>query len=484
MSNAIRLPDTGEHAQSFLAEPGAHSHAVQFYEDDGVLLDSVTRFLAAGLEAGERVLVIATKEHTSELRGRLEPFGASDALDQGSLRFLDADETLARFMVGGMPDAQRFADALAAEVGALRSVRRAPRIRAFGEMVDLLWRSGNSRAAIRLEELWNEAGPKHAIALLCAYGMGNFRGDGDADGFLEICEKHSHVLPLGPSTSDDRPSDVSVLRRRAKSLEAEVANRKALEVALRDALRERARVEGELRAAVKREQEARAEAEANDAFKEAFLGILGHDLRNPLNTVLTTARVMIMGENLPADVAKKLQRVITSGVRMQRMIDQLLDLARARLADGIPLERGAPRDLAALVGEIVDEVRAAHPTHTIELATSPAIARVDVDRFEQVVSNLLGNAILHGAPERPIRVEVTCRGAVARVSVHNHGSPIDTEILKHLFDPFQRGAGAARRGLGLSLYISERIVSGHGGTIEVESDERSGTKFVACFPRE
>jgi signal transduction histidine kinase len=136
----------------------------------------------------------------------------------------------------------------------------------------------------------------------------------------------------------------------------------------------------------------------------------------------------------------------------------------------------------------VEETRAAHPSRTIELATSASVARVDPDRFEQVVSNLLGNAIVHGAPDRPVRVEVAARGAVASVRVRNQGTPIDAESLEHLFNPFQRGVRArlapAKGGLGLGLYISERIVAAHGGSITVESDERSGTTFEACFPRE
>jgi signal transduction histidine kinase len=274
-------------------------------------------------------------------------------------------------------------------------------------------------------------------------------------------------------------SDDALLDSVAKFLAPE------LEAALRDALRERARVEGDLRAALQREQEARAKAEASDAFKEVFLGILGHDLRNPLNTVLTTARVMAMGENLPADVSKKLSRIIAGGVRMQRMIDQILDLSRARLAGGIPVEPGEPRDLAQLVGDIVEETRAAHPTRTIELSTSASVARVDADRFEQVVSSLLENAILHGAPNEPVRVEVAARGAFVSLRVHNAGAPIDAEGREHLFNPFQRGVRprTGKGGLGLGLYISERIVGAHGGSIKVESDATSGTTFEACFPR-
>jgi signal transduction histidine kinase len=182
---------------------------------------------------------------------------------------------------------------------------------------------------------------------------------------------------------------------------------------------------------------------------------------------------------------KRIERLITSGLRMERMITQLLDVTRARLADGIPVERGAEQDLATIVGKIVDEVRAAHPTRSIEVRAEPCRARIDADRFEQVISNLLGNAISHGDPQRPIRVEVATRGPLASVGVHNYGPPIDPELVPRLFDPFKRAVWGKGRveGLGLGLYIVERIVAAHGGKIEVESTKEAGTRFEAIFAR-
>jgi signal transduction histidine kinase len=170
---------------------------------------------------------------------------------------------------------------------------------------------------------------------------------------------------------------------------------------------------------------------------------------------------------------------------MERMITQLLDVTRARLADGIPVERGEEQDLATIVAKIVDEARAAHPARAIQVHAEPCQVRIDVDRFEQVISNLLGNAIAHGDPARPIHVDVACRGPMASVSVHNFGSPIDADHLPRLFDPFKRAVWRKGRadGLGLGLYIVERIVAAHGGTIEVESTEQTGTRFEATFAR-
>ena len=200
--------------------------------------------------------------------------------------------------------------------------------------------------------------------------------------------------------------------------------------------------------------------------------------------MLTTARLMTMRGELPPESEKRLGRIITSGVRMQKMIEQILDVARDRLADGIPVERTEPQDLVPLVTKIADEIRAANPAVTIELRAVPCVASVDPDRFEQVISNLIGNAVVHGDTTKPIRVNLTVRERTVSIRVHNEGAPIDPALLPRLFDPFKYAAASPSRapGLGLGLYISERIVSGHGGKIEVESAAGVGTTFEVVLP--
>ena len=226
------------------------------------------------------------------------------------------------------------------------------------------------------------------------------------------------------------------------------------------------------------------ERRRNEDFKEGFLGILGYDLRNPLNTILTTSRVLIRRPDISPEVSKRLDRMVSSGVRMQRMIEQLLDLTRARLGGGIPLELSAAVPLEPLVTKIVDEVRAAHPQAEIELRTTGLTASLDPDRFEQVVSNLVGNAVAHGDPNKPIRVSLEADGSHARLRVHNEGKPIDPHFLPILFSPFARGEKPHGRsaGLGLGLYISERIVAAHDGSLSVDSSADSGTTFQVTIP--
>ncbi|MBC8133909.1 MAG: MEDS domain-containing protein, partial [Deltaproteobacteria bacterium] len=332
--------------QAFLANPTPHSHAVQFYDSDAFLVDTVAHFLGAGLQTGDRMLVIATPDHRAGIVDRLQAHDVQSAISDGRLMMLDAQQSLCQFMVSGAPDPDLFRDFLGRTLTKLQSRRNDgpphARLRAYGEMVDLLWKDGNPQAAIRLEELWNEAGNEHAFSLLCAYVMGNFYREGDTARFMEVCRTHSHVLPTETfaqlTDAHARLREISMLQQRARSLESEIAHRKELENALRLALRQRSSAEEELRACVKREQQARERAEASDTYKEMFLGILGHDLRNPLNTILTTARLMKVRGELTADGEKRLNRMVTSGARMERMIAQLLDVTRARLAEGIPVD--------------------------------------------------------------------------------------------------------------------------------------------------
>lgn len=473
------------------AEPPDHSHAVQFYETEAYFYAAVGGFLGAGLEAGDRVAMIILPAHREELRCRLVDFGGARAIESGQLLIADAEETLAKFMIGDMPDADLFHHVVGRMFAGMLEGHPGARLRVYGEMVEPLRRNHNTRAAMRLEELVNEASQHHAFTLLCAYSMANFHNESDAGEFREVCRSHSHVLPTETFTQLEDPRawlrEISFLQQRAHALETEIRQRRELEDALRDALQERSHAEEELRVSVTREHEARERAEASDAVKEVFMGMLGHDLRSPLNAILMTARLMAICGEFGADSQKRLARLVSSGVRMERMIEQILDMTRARLTDGTLVSSGAQHDLVPIVTKIVDELRGANPARRIELqAATACIAHVDPDRLEQVVSNLIGNAVTHGDPTRPVTVTVTARGQEASVRVHNHGQPIEPAFLPVLFDPFKRGGSARGRsqGLGLGLYIADRIVRAHGGRIEVASSPQAGTTFEVILPQQ
>jgi signal transduction histidine kinase len=478
----------GHVAAEFLSEPAARSHIVQFYEEASFLYETVARFFGAGLAAGDRLLMIGTPRHSQGIIAALGEAVATDARRSGQLTVVDARELLDSFLVGGMPDPALFRAALER---LLRVTQCYPggRLRAFGEMVHLLWSDGHGSAALRLEELWNGAAQVHEFSLLCAYGFSSFREQRDGARFERVCHLHTHVIPAEGfsqlACADQRLREVSALQQRAGTLESEIRQRQAAEGALREVLEHRARVEAELRASLDREEKARLQAQADAAFRKVLMVVLGHELREPLNTILSTARLMTSRGELAADSQLRLNRVVDSGVTMQRMIEQIRDLARDRLATGISVSRTAARDLVPLVAKIVEEQRFTQPGSRIELRSEGrCMASVDADRFEQVVSNLLSNAVTYGDSARPILVTITRQAGEVSLSVHNHGRAIATESLPLLFDPFRMGRNAERRseGLGLGLYICERVVRAHGGSLRVESSEDQGTRFEARFP--
>ena len=223
-----------------------------------------------------------------------------------------------------------------------------------------------------------------------------------------------------------------------------------------------------------------------EEFREQFIGMLGHDLRNPLNAITLCAQ-QLQRCGLTEKQASLDARILTSARRMERMIHQLLDFARARLGGGIPVDR-APGDFFELCRRCVEELRASHPEQRLVLETlGDGQGAWDADRLEQVLCNLVINAFKYGAPGRPVRVRVEATGPEVVLTVHNEGTPIPPEALPHLFDAYQRAVSTRERGmdagLGLGLYITWHLVRAHGGTVDVTSSAEAGTTFTVRLPR-
>jgi two-component system sensor histidine kinase/response regulator len=219
-------------------------------------------------------------------------------------------------------------------------------------------------------------------------------------------------------------------------------------------------------------------------LSEMFMAVLGHDLRNPLNAIVTAAH-LLQRQSSEAAVKKTADLVLSSGRRMGRMIQDMLDLARARLAGGIPLKR-EPLDLGPLIERVVREHRLVYPARRLECFQDGSLwGDWDADRLAQVASNLIGNALQYGAPEKAVEVRMigTDESRVV-LSVMNDGV-IAPELLPVLFDPFRGGTREETRGdgLGLGLYIVQQLVLAHGGTIEVESGPLGRTTFRVNVPR-
>jgi hypothetical protein len=171
----------------------ANFHGVQFYKDSDALCRIVGGFVAEGLEHGALALVIATPDHAARIDSCLRDRGidVDEMKRDGTLVTLDADETLQLFMRDGIPNPGAFRSTMGSVLTRLTRGREHLTIRAYGEMVDLLWKSGLEAAAVRLETLWNQLAATHDFNLLCGYSMGNFYKGAAIE---EICEKHSHVM--------------------------------------------------------------------------------------------------------------------------------------------------------------------------------------------------------------------------------------------------------------------------------------------------
>lgn len=219
------------------------------------------------------------------------------------------------------------------------------------------------------------------------------------------------------------------------------------------------------------------------SFQEQFVAIVSHDLRNPLGAI-TLAAQRLQQAGLPDTVLRPVTILQNAAGRMSRLIDQLFDLARARHAGGIPIQPTPDTDLAQIVRDTVEELCSANPGAEVRVEDVPSVCGAwDSDRLTQVVSNLIGNAIAHGVG--PVRVRVHRASELAVLEVRNGGAPIPPEMMPRLFEAFRgssRPALTPKKGLGLGLYIAERIVTAHGGKITAQSSERDGTTFTIRLP--
>jgi hypothetical protein len=210
-----------------------HDHDVQFYEDESYLCEAVTRFLAPGLRSGQPIVVIATPSHCEAFTRRLKAqgFDVESAISAGQFTLHDARETLSTFMAEATPDAARFKDSIGNMFERSRAGRHAVSVRAFEEMVDLLWRDGTPEAALRLEELWNDLADTFSFSLSCGYVMGNFSREEDSDRFQAICSHHAHVLPTERYShmldEDARLREIAYLQHRALALETEIQRKRS-----------------------------------------------------------------------------------------------------------------------------------------------------------------------------------------------------------------------------------------------------------------
>jgi signal transduction histidine kinase len=218
------------------------------------------------------------------------------------------------------------------------------------------------------------------------------------------------------------------------------------------------------------------------ALREQFIAVLGHDLRNPLASIVGGVS-LLRKETLSERGTQILGMMHGSVVRMSALIDNVLDFARGRLGGGFALTREAGVDLEPILRQVVNELRVGAPGRAIETDfVLPDRVNCDPSRFGQMVSNLLANGLTHGASDEPVRIHSATDGAELELWVANGGAPIPPETMKRLFQPFFRGEmRSSLQGLGLGLHIASEIAKAHGGAIEVASTSQE-TRFTFRMP--
>lgn len=223
-----------------------------------------------------------------------------------------------------------------------------------------------------------------------------------------------------------------------------------------------------------------------DRTRNLLLGMLGHDMRSPLDTILNTASYL-SALNAGEDVSVAAARLIRSGASMQALLDDLVDFNRTKLGLGINVVP-SDIDLEAVVADELEQLRGAHPGRRIELVVAgDTRGRWDGGRVQQLLRNLVSNAIRFGFPDVPIRVEIRGKAADVQLEVTNSGQPTDPSALGEMFDPLTQGPAPAdndesRGGLGLGLFIVKEIAEAHGGEVEARSDGEE-TTFTVTLPR-
>jgi signal transduction histidine kinase len=229
-------------------------------------------------------------------------------------------------------------------------------------------------------------------------------------------------------------------------------------------------------------------ASAVETTRNVFLGVLGHDLRSPLGAISLSAEALLRAGDLAPKPNKNVSHIYTSVKRSIKIVGDLLDFTRTQLGSGIPV-RIESNDLALMCKEMVEEAKAYHPDRQIDLHSRSTLSwRFDRSRMEQVLTNLIGNAIQHGEANAPITVVLEAADGHASLSVHNSGWPIDNSARASLFNPLTRHLRSdddkygAEAGLGLGLFIASAIVSAHQGQIDVQSEADSGTIFTVRLP--
>src|SRR6266481_3521760 len=456
--NANRFePDLG--AASF-ASPASwtdvnpHSHLVQFYENDGFLIDALTQWFADGLSGGDSCVFVGTESHRVSLEKKLADRGVDlDRLrEKGRFVCVDASQTLSTFMVDEWPNESLFTRAIER---VLNRVSKTRDLRVFGEMVALLWADGRQEAAVRLEEMWNSFMKTHALSLCCAYPLQSFGSDADASLFLKVCAQHTPVLPAESysalTTEAERLRAISLLQHKASVLETEKAGRKKAEQSL---------LELEQILKIRLAELAQADQRTNE-----FLAMLGHELRNPLSAVLDAIATAQL-DQARRDRALTIARRQTD--QLAGLVDDLLDVGR--ITQGRITLKKETIKVGNVLKQAVEEAQClVEPgQHRLSVRISSgaeeAVIEADPARMRQVIANLIHNAAKFTSAGGRIDVLAERDDNEIVLLVRDSGIGISPDLLPRVFDLFtqsERPLDRSHGGLGIGLTLVKRLVEMH-----------------------
>jgi phosphoserine phosphatase RsbU/P len=221
-------------------------------------------------------------------------------------------------------------------------------------------------------------------------------------------------------------------------------------------------------------------------FRERLIGIVSHDLRNPISAILVGTGSLLRRENLDERTTRMVTRIHSAAERASRMVGDLLDYTQARFGGGIRVSR-VPGELEPVVRQVIEELEVAHPDRSIELALDgDGRGEWDTDRMAQVVGNLISNALNYSPADSPVRVEMRGEDGWVTLSVHNYGAAIPAALQSRIFEPMERAAAEVTktsRSVGLGLFIVRHLVEAHRGSITLTSSPEEGTTFTVRLPR-
>jgi signal transduction histidine kinase len=497
---------TATPSSPWLAPPPAwheqehHSHTVQFYSENESLLAGLSRFIGTGLGAGDSAIVIATKAHRDGLDDLLKARGmdTASAIQEGRYIALDAVETLAKFMRDGQPDETVFSEMMGAIVHCAKAAGEGPesRVVAFGEMVDLLRAGGNTGAALRLEQLWNDLARRHTFNLRCGYSMASFDKEEHLESFLKICAEHTAVIPVESytslSTDEERLRNITYLQQRAQALEFETAKRKEAQEALQ-------RRESDL-------SQAKQELERRVVERTAELAQRNQQTQQQADLLVTANQDLHELSRLLLHVQDEERRKVArdlhdSTAQLLVALGMNLSVLKSKARKDAPELAGAVSETMALVDKILEEVRATsyllHPPILDEIGLCPAL-RWYAERFTER-SNL---PVEFELPEGFGRLPMDLETAIFRIvqecltNIQRHAASATARIR------LLRSAGSVTlivedRGKGLSpadlskiaagglpgaglTAVMERVKRFHGD-LEITSDGK-GTRIKAVIP--